>query len=189
MSFEDGNYYGGYNGCVACNQDPCTCNTVWTPKGLMPKAEPASPATQSAATFQARVDTWLLACFGEEIARNKEERNHRFLEESLELVQSLGCTKSEALQLVEYVYNRPVGVPPQEVGGVMTTLAALCLANGMDMHTIADTELASNWTRIEKIRAKQKAKPKHSPLADSPAIPATQSAKPLSQDTLRNNNG
>lgn len=114
--------------------------------------------------FQSRVQPWLTACFGEMIAVDREERNHRFLEEALELVQACGCTASEAHQLVDYVYGRDVGDPPQEVGGVMVTLAALCLANKLDMHANGETELARIWTKVEAIRAKQAAKPKHSPL-------------------------
>ncbi|CAH0355349.1 hypothetical protein [Sphingobium sp. CECT 9361] len=117
-------------------------------------------------TFQQRVQPWLLACFGPMIAGDKEERNHRFMEESLELVQACGCTASEAHQLVDYVYGRPVGEPSQEVGGVMVTLAALCLANDLDMHADGETELARIWTKVEAIRAKQAAKPKHSPLPE-----------------------
>lgn len=119
-------------------------------------------------SFQLRVRPWLLACFGEMIAGDREERNHRFLEEALELVQSTGCTASEAHQLVDYVYGRPVGEPAQEVGGVMVTLAALCLANNLDMHADAETELARIWTKVEQIRAKQAAKPRHSPLPAAP---------------------
>jgi hypothetical protein len=115
-------------------------------------------------TFQERVLPWLIACFGEKIASDKEERNHRFLEEALELVQACGCTASEAHQLVDYVYGRDVGEPAQEVGGVMVTLAALCLANHLEMHENGETELARIWTKVEVIRAKQAAKPKHSPL-------------------------
>jgi hypothetical protein len=115
-------------------------------------------------TFQARVHPWLLACFGEVIAGDCEERNHRFLEEALELVQSLGCTAGEAHQLVDYVYGREIGQPMQEVGGVMVTLAALCRAGGLDMHSAGEIELARIWTKVEDIRAKQAAKPKHSPL-------------------------
>lgn len=114
-------------------------------------------------SFQTQVDTWLHACFGAEIARNKTERNHRFLEEALETVQSAGSTKSEAHQLVDYVYDREIGKLEQEVGGVMNTLAALCLAHGIDMDTAGDIELVRCWNNIEKIRAKQAAKPKHSP--------------------------
>lgn len=121
--------------------------------------------------FQQRVDPWLIACFGETISRDREERNHRFLEESLELVQAGGCTSSEAHQLVDYVFGRAVGELPQEVGGVMVTLAALCLAHGADMHSAAETELERIWTKVDAIRAKQAAKPKHSPLPESPALP------------------
>lgn len=121
-------------------------------------------------TLQARVEPWLLACFGEAIAADRIERNHRFLEEALELVQSLGCTASEARQLVDYVYGRELGEPQQEVGGVMITLAALCLANDLDMHASGETELARIWTMVEKIRAKQAGKPKHSLLPE--ALPA-----------------
>lgn len=114
--------------------------------------------------FQRRVQPWMLACFGAEISADKAERNHRFIEEALELVQATGCTADEAHQLVDYVYGRPVGDPAQEVGGVMVTLAALCLAHDMDMHGAGETELARIWTKVEQIRAKQAAKPKHSPL-------------------------
>ncbi|MGV1951672.1 hypothetical protein ACQZ44_12650 [Agrobacterium vitis] len=122
--------------------------------------ERANPAP----SFQARVKPWMLACFGEAILADQTERTHRFLEEALELVQSFGCSQSEAHQLVDYVYNRPTGEPNQEVGGVMVTLAALCLTNALDMHTAAETELDRVWTKVEAIRAKHAAKPKHSPL-------------------------
>jgi len=118
--------------------------------------------------FQAGVAKWMQACFGPVISADKIERNHRFIEEALELVQACGCQRSEAHQLVDYVYNREMGEPTQEVGGVMVTLAALCLANGFDMAAAGRTELARVWTKIEVVRAKQAAKPKHSPLPSPP---------------------
>lgn len=121
-------------------------------------------APSRAEPFQARVQPWMMECFGPMIAGDREERNHRFLEEALELVEACGCTASEAHQLVDYVYGLPIGEPHQEVGGVMVTLAALCLANSLDMHEAGETELARVWTKVEVIRAKQAAKPKHSPL-------------------------
>jgi hypothetical protein len=127
-------------------------------------------------SFQERVQPWMMACFGAEIAGDREERNHRFFEEAGELVQSLGMTESEAHQLVAYTWGRTKGEPAQEVGGVMVTLAALCLANGLDMHAAAETELARIWTKVDQIRAKQAAKPKHSPL------PQATTPKPLSED-------
>ena len=84
--------------------------------------------------FQERVQPWMASCFGPEISANRVERNHRFLEEAIELIQSAGCTRSEAHQLVDYVFDRPAGEPEQEVGGVMVKQAALCLANRLDMH-------------------------------------------------------
>lgn len=115
-------------------------------------------------SFQARVYDWLLACFGKDISADVIERNHRFLEESLELVQACGCTQKEAGQLVDYVFNRPVGDKSQEVGGVMVTLAALCEAQELNMQPLGETELARIWTKIEQIRAKQASKPSFSPL-------------------------
>lgn len=115
-------------------------------------------------SFQDRVAPWMQACFGPEISADIQERNHRFLEEALELVQAKGCTATEAHQLVDYVFGRDVGEPHQEVGGVMVTLAALCLAASLDMDEAAEDELARIWTKVEAIRAKQAAKPKHSPL-------------------------
>lgn len=117
-------------------------------------------------SFQTNVKPWLHKCFGETISSDVVERNHRFLEEALELVQACDCTQDEAHQLVDYVYGRDVGEKHQEVGGVMVTLAALCLAQDMDMHEAGDTELARVWTKVEQIRAKQAAKPKNSPLAE-----------------------
>lgn len=120
--------------------------------------------------FQQRVQPWMQACFGPVISADTKERNHRFFEESTELVQATGMTVSEAHQLVDYVYGRPAGEPAQEVGGVMVTLAALCLAQGMDMREAGETELARIWTKVEQIRAKQAAKPKHSPLPEAAPV-------------------
>lgn len=119
--------------------------------------------------FQSRVLPWLLDCFGERIAGDTMERNHRFLEEALELVQACGCTADESHKLVDYVFGREVGERSQEVGGVMVTLAALCLAQNLDMHAAGETELAriTQPAMAERIREKQKRKPAMSPLPGS----------------------
>ena len=114
--------------------------------------------------FQNQVHDWMLACFGEKIADDTVERNHRFLEESLELAQACGATASECHQLVDYVFGRKVGEEHQEVGGVMVTLAALCNARNLDMEQGGDDELIRIWTKVEEIRTKQAAKPRHLPL-------------------------
>lgn len=125
---------------------------------------------QPYATFQDRVQPWMMECFGAAISADRIERNHRFFEESTELVQANGMTRSEAHQLVDYTFDRPVGELTQEVGGVQVTLAALCLASGADMHAAGEIELAriNQPEIITKIRAKQAAKPKHSPLPEMP---------------------
>ena len=46
----------------------------------------------------------------------------------------------------------------------MVTLAALCLANGLNMHEAGEIELKRIWTKVEQIRAKQAAKPRGSAL-------------------------
>lgn len=116
--------------------------------------------------FQTQVREWVIKCFGEKIADDIKERNHRFLEESLELVQSTGCTKEEAHQLVDYVFNRKVGETYQEIGGVMVTLSALCSANKQPLFINAMIELnrINQPEIIEKIRIKQANKPNASPL-------------------------
>jgi hypothetical protein len=133
---------------------------------------PTSKPVDLGFPFQHRVRDWVLACFGDVIAADVTERNHRFLEEALELVQAKGCTVSEARQLVEYVFARPAGDPNQEVGGVLVTLAALCEPSGIDMVQAGEAELARVWTKVEAIRAKQAAKPKHSPLPAALDLPA-----------------
>jgi len=115
-------------------------------------------------SFQQRVKPWVIQCLGEDSANDTTERNHRFLEEALELVQSCECTASEAHQLVDYVFSRPIGEKPQEVGGVMVTLAALCLPHGLNMHDAGEDELKRIWHNMDTIRKKQATKPAHSPL-------------------------
>lgn len=125
--------------------------------------------------FQDAVDAFMQACFGAAISADRPERSHRFVEESLELGQALGCTREAAHQLVDYVFSRPVGEPRQEVGGVMVTLAALCNANSvdegggrialdLDIETCGEEELARCWTIIDRIREKRLTKPKLGPL-------------------------
>jgi hypothetical protein len=104
--------------------------------------------------YQSGVGNWMLHCFNEQVAADKVERNHRFLEEALELMQAGGGTAADAHALVEYVFNRPTGDVEQEVGGTMVCLAALCTAHGISMTDGGEKELARNWANAEKIHAK-----------------------------------
>lgn len=128
-------------------------------------AAPTAPAGEPV-SYEHRVNGWMQECFGPEISGDIEERNHRFLEEALELVQSTGCTADAAHRLVDYVFGRPVGEPFQEVGGVRVTLAALCLANGINGEAAAEAELAriTQPETITRIREKQRRKPAFGPL-------------------------
>jgi len=135
------------------------------------KAAAMLRACKGQVDFQERVAPWMQECFGPEISADRLERGDRFLEEALELLQSGGYTPERARALIEYVWARPVGDPAQEVGGVMVTLAAYCLAHDLDMHEAAEIELSRVWTKVDKIRAKQAAKPRGSalPVALEPA--------------------
>lgn len=115
-------------------------------------------------SFQSRVKPWMTACFGEAVSSDRLERGDRLLEEVLELLQSGDYPRERIYALVEYVFSRPKGEPAQEVGGVMVTLAAHCLAHDVDMHAAGETELARVWTKVDKIRAKWESKPVGSAL-------------------------
>nr|QIG67121.1 hypothetical protein EVB34_016 [Rhizobium phage RHph_TM26] len=107
--------------------------------------------------YQARVLAWMERAFSPTTVKNPRERAFRFLEESLELFQSLDCTREEAITLVDYVFGRSRGLIYQEVGGVSLTLAALCSSAGIDLSNAAHDELTrvSSPEVIEKIRAKR----------------------------------
>lgn len=111
------------------------------------------------ASFQARIFEWGWTCFGRAPVIDRKERNHRFLEEALELVQAIGLTREESHMLVDFVFDRPVGEPHQGIGDVMVTLALLCSANGFDMLKAGETELTRIWKKMDAIRAKRATKP------------------------------
>ncbi len=116
--------------------------------------------------LQDGVAPWMQECFGPEIASDKIERGDRLIEEVFELLQSGDYPRERIRALEDYVYNRPVGEPAQEVGGVMITLAAYCLAHGLNMHEAGRIELEriTQPEIVKKIRAKQAAKPTGSAL-------------------------
>lgn len=109
--------------------------------------------------FQERVWAWIKHVFPRKVCEDPEERAWRFLEEALELVQAYGLTREKAFVMLDYVYNRPAGLLPQEVGGVLVTLAGLCSVAQVDMELAGELELHRCWTRIGDIRNKQVDKP------------------------------
>lgn len=114
--------------------------------------------------YQTQVREWVVRTFGEEIADDILERCDRFTEESLELVQSLGHSRERAHALVDYVFDRPIGDPFQELGGTAVTLAALAEAAGLSIEICGVEELNRCWTKMDAIREKQKNKPQGSAL-------------------------
>lgn len=114
--------------------------------------------------YQERVADWLRECFGSDVASSKLERTHRFLEEAFELAQAGGCSRADALALLDYVYSRPVGEVNSETGGVLVTLAGMAEAHGVDMAVAGEAELARNQDRTFEIREKRARKLRNSPL-------------------------
>lgn len=116
-------------------------------------------------SFQQRVVKWALSCFGAKVRANKTERDYRFIEEALELVQARGnLSKADITRVMDDVYEKPPGDVFQEVGGTMTTLAALCATakdrdeHQIDMMEAGEIELSRIWGDMPKIREKQKKK-------------------------------
>lgn len=110
--------------------------------------------------FQQRVRDWCVRCFGREVAYDRTERAHRFLEEALELVQACGTSVEEVRRLVLYVYGRPPGDAPQEVGQVAGTLALLAEAHELDVSRCAADELERVEGCADAIREKWLRKPR-----------------------------
>ena len=117
--------------------------------------------------LQARVLPWVLTTMTFAETANKTERLDRFAEESLEYLQSLDYSKARAHAMVDYVFDREAGDPFQECGGVLITLAASCIAHDIDMEKAGEDELARIWQKVEKIREKQKAKPRGDTLMEA----------------------
>lgn len=125
--------------------------------------------------YQHAVDAWMQSTFDQATVQNVQERCFRFLEEALELVQSLGMPLVHVNTMINYTYSRPPGEPHQELGGVHVTLNALATAAGLDSAQAATDELTRVWGVQDKIRQKQLTKP----VADGP-LPGKASVKDTS---------
>jgi NTP pyrophosphatase (non-canonical NTP hydrolase) len=121
------------------------------------ESDDSNPLSQ--ASFSAQVVQWVEEAFGERVLNNRMERVARFLEEALELVQACDMSKSFALKLLNYTWDRDKHEISREVGGVMVTLAALCHAFKRNLPTDAWDELRRCQENIETIRSKHKLKP------------------------------
>lgn len=116
--------------------------------------------TEIHSPVQQRAVIWAKACFGEKDVMDRKLRALRFIEEAIELVQAAGLSMDDVDRIRRYVYARPVGEVPQEVGGVMVTLGTLCHAFGVQMNELGHHEVDRCWTRISTIRERNRNKPR-----------------------------
>ena len=99
--------------------------------------------------------------FGQEAMMDSRERLLRFFEEAVELVRAGGLTLNDVQNVVTYEFSRDIGVVTQEIAGTAVTLYAVASAFGVDLEEVAGNECHRVLENLEKIRAKQKAKPDH----------------------------
>lgn len=94
---------------------------------------------------QRDVGVFVAKAFGVASVACVPQRGLRFLEEATETAQAAGVPREIALQLVDFVYGRPVGELGQELGGVGVTLLALAYAAGLS----ADDCEAAEFARVQ----------------------------------------
>lgn len=131
------------------------------------------PSSRDMDVYQARVARWIAACFNEDVLMDTTERSHRFGEEALELLQAAGVPKEDMIQLLDYVYSRPPGTVPEEIGGTATTFFALCVAHkhSFAVEALAEMDRIEVPEKMAAIHAKWLGKPKIGPLP-GPSEPA-----------------
>lgn len=113
---------------------------------------------------QSKVAGWLTAVAQSGHDLSIRARTHRMLEEALEYAQASGCAEADAMQLIRYVYSRPIGAPRVEAGDALWTLLGLINAQGYDANTIFQETDKRAWDRIESIKQKMASADAWSPL-------------------------
>lgn len=108
-------------------------------------------------SFQERMSITCEEIFAEDHF-NIDRRTRSILEEALEVAQVIGFPKERAHQLIDYVYDRPVGELRQEIGGLLSTLAAFATINNIDLMEAGEDELDRLNANKEKIALKHKNK-------------------------------
>jgi len=107
-----------------------------------------------------RIGQFLRDAWPEDITVRPKVRVYRFMEEAMELGQALDVTKEQAQTLLDRVYGNPPGDVKQEVGGVVFTMFATVKSLGMDVLTEGHASVDEAYGRIDKIREKNKTKPR-----------------------------
>jgi hypothetical protein len=93
---------------------------------------------------QRRIADWCVAAFGNTHASSTQQRGVRFLEEAIEAYQACGCDQAMAHKLIDYIFAKPVGDLPQEIGQVGLSILALAHAAQVS----ADAEEAAEVGRV-----------------------------------------
>ena len=108
-------------------------------------------------TNQPRIAAWVRKVFDEATATNAPERALRLVEEALELAQACGVGREALHRLVDYVLDRPVGEPAQEIAGTMVTLYAAAHALDVDADEAFERELSriQQPEVIDRVRRRQ----------------------------------
>ena len=84
---------------------------------------------------------WAIETFGN-IARNRDERAARLVEEAIELAQAEGVPLDVVQKIASHVYSKPAGDPVAELQGVALTLDACAENMGHTVAGATERELA-----------------------------------------------
>jgi hypothetical protein len=93
------------------------------------------------ASEQEIVGDWALRCFGSRSFNSLPERARRVLEEAIELAQASGLSIEDGLNLMQYVYRRPIGELSQELAGVGSTLLVLAESQKIDLKAVISADI------------------------------------------------
>lgn len=89
---------------------------------------------------------WAVDTFGD-VARNRDERAARLVEEAIELAQAEGVPLAVIGRIARHVYSKPAGDPIAELQGVALTLDA-CAEN------MGDTVQAATWRELIRVTSR-----------------------------------
>jgi hypothetical protein len=103
------------------------------------------PAWADYGLDQIVVEKWVRRAWGDKVFDSIEERVLRLSEEALELAQAETHDKTlmraKLHKLVDRVFDRKPGDPPQELGGVGVCLLAYCAAKEVRLDNAVRTEI------------------------------------------------
>jgi hypothetical protein len=105
--------------------------------------------------LQRRVLLWGIGCFGPEQMADPRVRGLRLLEEAIEFAQSVHIPLKDVVKLAGYVYERPMGTPEQELGGVAVCALAAASAIEKTFETVMVSEIVRCETKTPEYFARR----------------------------------